>query len=96
MRQRVQGAESLLMGSSSTYSHIYGPSKPACIDQTSRIFDLMQEAIEVDESAMAFSRASNMTFIATMVSFMALCHDGSPNVVDDLCLMVRRGITLLK
>ena len=56
----------------------------------------MQEAIEIDESAMAFSRASNLTFIATMVSFMALCHEGSPNVVDDLCHMVRRGIVLLK
>jgi hypothetical protein len=95
-RLPVYVVRSPLISPSRTCSHTYGPSKTACIDQTSRIFDLMQEAIELDESAMAFSRASNMTFIATMVSFIALCHEGSPNVVDDLCHMVRRGIMLLK
>ena len=80
----------------SAFSDIYSPSREACIGAAERIFTMMEKGIQLDDAFLNFSRASNLTFIATIVCFMALCHEAVASLSRTLFDLISRGIALLE
>ena len=57
---------------------------------------MMEKGIQLDDAFLNFSRASNLTFIATIVCFMALCHEAVASSSRTLFDLISRGIVLLE
>jgi hypothetical protein len=61
-----------------------------------RILEMLERGIELDDAFLNFSRAHNLAFIATIVCFMALCHEAWPNSSEGLTGLVMKGVNLLE
>jgi hypothetical protein len=57
---------------------------------------MLERGVELDDAFLNFSRAHNLAFIATIVCFMALCHEARPNSSEGLTGLVMKGVNLLE
>jgi hypothetical protein len=57
---------------------------------------MLDRGIELDDAFLNFSRAHNLAFIATIVCFMALCHEARASSSEGLTGLVMKGVNLLE
>lgn len=57
---------------------------------------MLTRGVELDDAFLHFSRAHNLAFIATIVCFMALCHESGPGSSECLDGLVMKGVKLLE